>query len=248
MNTRKPPGTPGQHGPADKPVYDPRERRLNPQIEEFVGILNDHWDSLLSEKDYLDRKSRLRIIRQIIDQIIDQPEWLEADLQTGAASRVNCWIDPEVLAPVECLNERPFDRPDASSGRHFFYSDGGLVSSLFVGQSIHPQEVPGLLSLGAYVYCLEQRHLTLGETGMRVISENLWRQMFPDYYQQTPGRTAAQRFFLLCDPRGVGGGERVLRIAVLDDEAKCIELAEELAESLQIRFLVARENHRYCTR
>lgn len=64
-------------------AYDPRARRSNPHIAEYIGALDEHWTSLLGIDDYLGRKGRLRSIRAIIDRILAEPEWLEADLQPG---------------------------------------------------------------------------------------------------------------------------------------------------------------------
>jgi len=235
-------------GATASPVYDPRARRLNPQIDEFVGILNDHWDSLLSETDYLERKGRLRVIRQIIDQIIEQPEWLEADLQAGAARDVDCWLGAGEVEPVACLDQRPFDLPAGGAGHHFFHTSAGRVSALFQGPPVDPGTIPGLQFMGVYIYCLEPCHLVAVETRNRVICDNLWHQLLPDYFQQIPPFRDGPRYFVLCDPRGVGGGGQALRVAVLTDENEAIELAESLAASLQIRFLVAREHYRFCTR
>ena len=227
--------------------YDPRARRLNPEIQELVDILNEHWSAIVAETDYLERKGKLRFIRQVIDQIIEQPEWLEPDLQDGAVEAVGCWFDPDEFAGEAAplfLDEKPFDTPGPSSSLCFFYADTGMASPLYEGEPVDPFLGP-LRNHGPYVYTLEKTFVTAVETAAHVISGNLWRHVLPE---ADSAAATGERWVLLCDPRGLGGGKQVLRVAAFDDPGLATEIAESLSEQLQIRFLVALERRRWCTR
>jgi len=228
--------------------YDPRARRLNPLIDELVATLDESWQSILSSSDYLQRKGRLRTLRQIIDQIIEEPEWLEADLQEGAASERDCWFLPEEFdgepAPV-FSDERPFDRPGAGAGSCFLYADTGKLSHLYEGEPIDPLVGP-LRHHGPWIYTLEKHLATQPETVNRAIHANLWEQLVP----ADDGRADQQgaRALILCDPRGIGGGDRTLCVARYADIGRAVTVAQDLAEELGIRFVVARERRKWCTR
>jgi hypothetical protein len=228
--------------------YDPRARRLNTGIQELVDILDEHWRALLAETDYLERKGKLRVVRGIIDQIIDQPEWLEPDLRNGAVDEVSCWFGPQEFAgepaPV-FLDERPFDNPGPSSGLCFFYTDTGKASPLYEGEPMDPFIGP-LRNHGPYVYTLEKHYATEVETVARVMSGNLWRQLLPGG-ETAFGAPDTESFFLICDPRGLGGGEQALHFATFDDAERAVDVVESLSERIGVRLLVARVRRRWCT-
>jgi hypothetical protein len=147
---------------------------------------------MLSSEDHLERKGRLRMVRQFIDQILEQPEWLEADLQPGTVDDAACWLAPEQFADEPAapvfLDRKPFDVPGPSSGLHFLYEDDD------------------------------------------------W------------GDEEGTRYFILCDPRGIVGGDNADHIARYADPERAVEVAESLSEQVGIRLAVARERRRYSSR
>ncbi len=230
--------------------YNPRQRRLNPRIREHVEILDEHWSRLISESDHLRRKGKLRIVRQTIDQLIEEPEWLEADLQEGPVNELRCRFGPDEFngSPVpHFLGEDPFDAAGREEGRYFFYTATGWFSPLYDGEPIDPYYVGPLHCHGPWVYTLEKRYVTASETSMHVISDNVWRHLLGEPHD-APRDEAPERYLLLCDPRGVGGGVQALEIATFADPSEAVAIADRLAHQLDVRFLVALERMKHCTR
>jgi hypothetical protein len=250
--------------------YDPRARRLNSDIQELIEVVDEHWREVVAETDYLERKGKLRFLRQVIDKIIEQPEWLEPDLREGAVEGVDCWFEADEFADAPApvfLDEKPFDRPGPASGLCFFYADTGKASPLYEGEPVDSLIGP-LVHHGPFIYTLEKHYATAVETAMHVMSGNLWRRLLPEGEHEggasisasrgdrraqprTPTKPAdpgGERHFLLCDPRGLGGGKQVLRIAIFADADAAVAAAESLSERLRIRFLVARERRKWCNR
>lgn len=228
--------------------YDPRARRLNPLIDELVETLDEYWGSVTSAEDYLERKGRLRAVRNIIDQILDEPEWLEADLQSGAAQAEECWFTPEQFADEPAphfSDEKPFDRAGPAHGVCFLYTDTGKLSHLYEGEPVDPYLGP-LRNYGPYIYTLEKHFATSAETTNRVINAYLFEQLVPPGDRRSAEQEA--RWFVLCDPRGIAGGERSVHVASYADPARAVEVAELLSAQLAVRFVVARERRRWCTR
>lgn len=228
-------------------AYDPRARRRNPLIDELVATLDEYWDQVTTAADYLERKGRLRAVRGVIDEILAQPEWLEADLQEGAAKAVDCWFLPEEFAgepgPV-FLDRGPFDDPGESGGLCFLYADTGKLSLLYEGEPIDPFIGP-LRSHGPYVYTLEKLYATACETVNRVISAHLWEHLVP---ADGGGAGARADVWVLCDPRGIAGGAQSVCVACCGTRERAVEIAELLSRTIDIRFVVARERRRWCTR
>lgn len=228
--------------------YDPRARRLNPLIDELVGTLDEYWQFLLASADYLERKGRLRMVRQVIDQILAEPEWLEADLQDGAVDASQCWFPPADFAGQPAplfLDETPFDTPGHSEGRHFFYTDTGRMSFLYEGEPVEPRFEP-VASNGTWLHTLEKHFTTGVETASHAISINLWKQLTPP--DDGWGEQEGSRYFLICDPAGIVGGKHAEHVASYADAARAVEVAEELSRRVGIRFVVARERMRWSTR
>lgn len=232
-----------------EPDYDPRARRLNPAIAELIDAVDEHWDFMLSAEDHLERQGRLRMVRRVIDQILEQPEWLEADLQPGTVDDAACWLTPEQFAEEPAapvfLDERPFDTPGTSSGRHFLYAEVGRASFLYEGEPINPWIGP-MKHCGNWLHTLESHWVTAIETVNHAISDNLWKQLTPadDGWSDQEGA----RYFILCDPRGIIGGDNADRIASYADAGRAVEVAESLSGQVGIRLAVARERRRYSCR
>ena len=67
-------------------------------------------------------------------------------------------------------------------------------------------------------------------------------------HYDAPSDEAEERYLLLCDPRGVGGGVKALEIATFADPSEAVTIADRLAHQLHVRFLVALERLKHCTR
>jgi len=228
--------------------YDPRARRLNPLIDELVTTLDEYWQFLLSTEDYLERKGRLRMVRQIIDQILAEPEWLDADLQDGAIDPTPCFFPPAEFADQPAplfLDETPFDTPGYEQGRMFFYTDTGRMSFLYEGEPVVPRFDP-VMRHGIWLHTLEKHYATAVETVNHAININLWKQLTPAHDGWS--EEDAPRHFVICDPAGVVGGNHAQHVASYRDAARAVEVAEMLSSRVGIRFLVARERLKWSAR
>lgn len=229
--------------------YDPRQPRPNPEVEELLRVIDKSWKEIKEETNFTARRGLVRVLIALLEQLEDEPAQIPADIEPGAASDDACWIPPTVFSEgaPQFVEELPFNVSGPDRGRFFFYTSTGMLSRLYPGPAVDPYHVGALRSHGPWVYTLEKRYVSFGETRMHFTSMEAIERAAST---QKPGDRPreGERYFLICDPRGVAGARSAPLIDVFVDLERAVKQADKLTAMLEIRFLVAALRYEFCTR
>ena len=225
--------------------YDPRKPRPNPEIRDIVRAMESNWKCLKAEKHYSTRRGFALILQALIEDLLEEPEFLY-DLVPGPSSGGRHLYKPAEEKPGEpaFLDETPFDQTGLETGRYFFFTSTGVLTPLFVNLEYDPYYP--LTLPGTWIYRLEKRYVTPGQTRMRLTSEQALDRCRPR--MKKAGREAGEVHHILGDPQGYEAGHSVPSFAITNNLNQALRTADRLASWLEIRVLVGTERSRDCTR
>ena len=177
-----------------------RRQRLNPEVGEILRVIEKKWAEFSAEKDYTRRRGHAMVFAALLEQLIDEPQFLPSDLQEGTVDDERRWFPRDAFDedPLPFLGESPFETTGPAEECAFFYTDTGVFSHIYSGPAVDPCRRP-LIDHGPFVHSYEKRHATETETTMHVTSGEVLKRLFGK--KRLPRlRKSGDVHSIFCDP------------------------------------------------